>query len=215
MTPTTGIRRCLTPTKPRLRRPRHHLAESQLAQLLKQHPWKLMVRYLIVKLLCVHSVAVSKLHCVLLTPPHLLPPSICSYPWYSRQPGYEGGSGARIAYDLQEKEKKGSLSKAPEPVMGRDTKVTKLTPIQAGTYAFLTEYVRSMTHAIGPQDPPVQPFLYTGRGPLDACRALHSMYECRALILHATHLTLIAFVVTIPTVSPPWHWLIKRPVART
>ena len=39
-------------------------------------------------------------------PPHLLPPSICSHPWYSRQPGYEGGSGARIAYDLQEKEKK-------------------------------------------------------------------------------------------------------------
>ena len=115
----------------------------------------------------------------------------------------------------KKKKKKGSLSKAPEPVMGRDTKLTKLTPVQAGTYAFLTEYVRSMTHAIGPQDPPVQPFLYTGRGPLDACRALHAMYECRALILHATHLTLIAFVVTIPAVSPTWHWLIKLPVART
>ena len=113
------------------------------------------------------------------------------------------------------KKKKGSLKKAPEPVMGRDTKVIELSAIQAGTYAFLTEYVRSMTHAIGPQDPPVQPFFYPGRGPLDACRVLHSMYECRALILHATHLTLIAFVVTIPAVPPTWHWLIKLPVART
>ena len=89
--------------------------------------------------------------------------------------------------------------------MGRDTKVIELTVVHAGTYVFLTEYVRSMTHAIGPQDPPVQPFLYPGRGPLDACRALHAMYDCRALFSNATYLHLTAFDVPVPAVTLPWR----------
>jgi len=59
--------------------------------------------------------------------------------------------------------------------MGKETKPTDLTPVQAGTYAFLAEYVRNLTHVTWPQEPPVQAFIYPGRGPTDACRALHHM----------------------------------------
>jgi hypothetical protein len=65
--------------------------------------------------------------------------------------------------------------KAPPVTMGKDAKATDLTPVQAGTYAFIAEYVRNLTHSTWPQEPPVQAFIYPGRGVNDACRALHHM----------------------------------------
>jgi len=82
---------------------------------------------------------------------------------------------AKLTATTKRPKKKISMKKTPAVTMGRDTKPTDLTPVQAGTYAFLAEYVRNFTHMTWPQEPPVQAFIYPGRGPTDACRALHHM----------------------------------------
>ena len=68
-----------------------------------------------------------------------------------------------------------AVRKAAPVTMGENDKPTDLTPVQAGTYAFMAEYVRNLTHVTWPQEPPVQAFIYPGRGANDACRALHHM----------------------------------------
>ena len=76
---------------------------------------------------------------------------------------------------IPRKKRKGSLKEAAVATMGKDTKTRDLSPNQAGAYAFLIEYVRTLTHTTWPQDPPVQAFFYPGRGDTDACRMLHKM----------------------------------------
>ena len=43
-----------------------------------------------------------------------------------------------------------------------------LTPVQAGVYAFYLEFLKTAVHTISPQEPPVPPMIYPGRGDVDA-----------------------------------------------
>ena len=86
--------------------------------------------------------------------------------------------------------KTGPRGKAPPVTMGKDAKATDLTPVQAGAHAFIAEHVRNLTHVTWPQEPPVQAFIYPGRGINDACRALHhvqSLYISACCLPRSCH----------------------------
>ena len=55
-----------------------------------------------------------------------------------------------------------------------------LTPVQAGVYAFYLEYLKTAVHTISPQEPPVPPMIYPGRGDVDASSYLTKRFPALA-----------------------------------
>ena len=55
-----------------------------------------------------------------------------------------------------------------------------LTPVQAGVYAFYLEYLKTAVHTISPQEPPVPPMIYPGRGDVDASSHLTKRFPALA-----------------------------------